>query len=90
MKDVGIEPDPAVPNDRRRFPVHGDAAEPVYIPPGTERVQFEEIPEKHAPFQTVVEPQPELVIRRGLALGYPMHACSGLKTQSNWKGLSPN
>jgi hypothetical protein len=63
MKNVGIEPYPAVPHNRRRFPVHGDAAEPVYIAPGAESVHFEEIPEKHAPFQTVLELQPELVIR---------------------------
>jgi len=63
MKNVGIEPYPAVPHDRRRFSVHRDAAEPVCVPPGAESVHFEEIPEKHAPFQTVVELQPKLVIR---------------------------
>jgi hypothetical protein len=90
MQDVGIEPDPAVPYDRRRFPIHDDATEPFHIPPGAESAHFEEIPEKHATFQTVVELQPEPVIRRGLALGHPMHACSRPKAQSKWKGPSPN
>src|SRR6267142_6144446 len=69
VQDVGIELNPSLPNDRRGFSIHRSATKSIHVTPSAEVPHIEQIPQKHAALQAVLELQPELVVPRRFAIG---------------------
>ena len=86
VQDVGIELNSSVPHDRRRLRIHRGATKLVDIAPDAERPEIDKIPQEHAAFQPVLEPQPEPVVPGSLALGHAMHVV----TVWVGRGLTPS
>jgi hypothetical protein len=86
VEDVGIELDPCIPHDRRCFPVHRSATELIHVTPDAENADVEQVPEKHAALQAILESQPKPVVPRCLAFGHAMHVV----TVTANRGPSPN
>src|SRR5213076_1253843 len=54
IEDVGVEPDAALPGDRRRLRVDADLFELAHVAPQLEGADLEEIAEEHAALEAVL------------------------------------
>src|SRR5713101_6925520 len=73
IEDVRIEPDAALPGDRRRLRIDADPFELAHIAPQLEGTDLEEIAEEHAALEAVLETQPQPVVLFRLARGHSVH-----------------
>src|SRR3990167_4873627 len=72
-EDVRIEPDASLPRQRRGLGIDAHFLELAHVAPQLERADLEQVAEKHASFQPVVEPQPQHVVFLRLAGSDPVH-----------------
>src|SRR5229473_4415790 len=70
IEDVGVEPDAALPGDRRRLRVDADLFELAHVAPQLEGADLEEIAEEHAALEAVLETQPQPIVLFRLARGH--------------------
>src|SRR4051812_28861109 len=73
VEHLRIQPDAPFPRHRRGLGIHDDLLELTHVAPKLEGADLEEVSEKHAALQPVVETQPELVVVFRLARSYSMH-----------------
>src|SRR5947208_9557416 len=73
IEDVGVEPDAALPGDRRRLRVDADLFELAHVAPQLEGADLEEIAEEHAALEAGLETQPQPVGLFRLARGHSVH-----------------
>src|SRR6266481_9705678 len=73
IEDVGVEPDAALPGDRRRLRIDADLFELAHVAPQLEGADLEEIAEEHAALEAVLETQPQPVVLFRLARGHSVH-----------------
>src|SRR5205823_13235424 len=73
IEDIGVEPDAALPGDRRRLRVDADLFELAHVAPQLEGADLEEIAEEHAALEAVFETQPQPVVLFRLARGHSVH-----------------
>src|SRR5687768_5490719 len=78
IKNIRVEAYAAFPGDGRGFRIDAHLLELAHVAPQLERADLEQVAEKHAAFETVLEAQPQLVIVFCLARRYP-HGVEFLK-----------
>src|SRR5258706_13200198 len=67
IKNIRVEAYAAFPGDGRRFRVDAHLLELAHVAPELEGADLEQVAEKHAPLQAVLEAKPQLVILLRLA-----------------------
>src|SRR4051794_34894082 len=71
IENIRVKSNAAFPSDRRGLGIDAHFLELAHVAPELERADLEQVAEEHAPFQAVLEAQPQLVIVLGLAGGDP-------------------
>src|SRR5688572_33116890 len=62
IKNIGVEANASRPGDGRGLGIDAHLLELAHVAPQLERADLEQVAEEHAPFQAVLEAQPELVV----------------------------
>src|SRR3990172_8492958 len=73
IQNGGIEFDPAIPNQGHGRWIDRHAAKLIPVAPKFERADFQQIAKEYAPFQSIVETQPQTVIAFRPKLGQFTH-----------------